>query len=131
MSVLLLKPYQGNPAGAVVEFSASTEASLIAQNLAQAALASASTPGNMTTNTPQGTAAIAAGANNVVITNPLINANSIVVATVAQATADTTLTQVVRVVPAAGSVAIYGNANATAATLVGWAIIPFWPTQAL
>ena len=131
MSVLLLKPYQGNPAGAVVEFPATTEASLIAQNLAQTALTSASTPGNMATNTPNGTAAIAIGANNVVITNPLINANSTVLAYVAQATADTTLTSITRVVPAAGAVTIYGNANATAAVIVDWAIVPSFPTQAV
>jgi hypothetical protein len=131
MSVLLLRPYLGNAAGTVVEFPASTEASLIAQNIAQTALTSASTPGNFTTNTPSGTAAIAIGAGNVVITNPLINANSIVLAYVAQAAADTTLTSIVRVVPAAGSVTLYGNANATAATLVDWAIMPSWPTQSL
>jgi hypothetical protein len=132
MAVTLLRAYGGSAAGSVVEYDSVTEAALIAQGLASSAAASAITTGAQTQNTWSGSAAIAAGASSVVITNSNITANSKVWAVVAQAAADGTLLRVERVVPAAGSVTIYGTANATATTLIDWAILPtigFTPAQ--
>jgi hypothetical protein len=123
MTVTLLQPYQGSPAGAVVTYAASTEAALIAQQRATTALATATTTGANTSNVVTGLAAIAAGASSVVVTNPYVDASSYVVATVAQAAADGTLLRVERVVTAAGLFTIFGTANATATTLVKWAIL--------
>jgi len=67
-----------------------------------------------------------------VITNDIVKANSKVWAVVGQAAADGTLLRVERVVPADGSFTIYGTANATATTIIDWAIIPaigFTPAQ--
>jgi hypothetical protein len=123
MSVLLNRAYLGYPIGTVVELPLSTEQSLIAQNLAQTALTSATTPGAITANVAQGTAAVAAGASSVVVTNSLVTASSIIYAVVGQAAADTTFTNVQRVVAAAGSFTVFGPANATAATIIDWAIV--------
>lgn len=123
MAVTLLAPYQGAPAGAVVELLASEEAALIAQRRATTALVTAVTPGAQTSNGMAGTAAIAAGASSVVITNSNVDANSKVWACVAQAAADVTLLRAERVVCAAGSFTIFGTANATATTLLDWAIL--------
>lgn len=122
MTVLLNKSYGALAAGAIVELPASTEAALIAQNIAQN---SASTPtvGAYSSNEFSGTAAIAAGASSVVITNPWVTASSKVFAVVAQAAADGTLLRVERVVTAAGSFTIFGTANATATTVIDWAIV--------
>lgn len=124
MTVLLLRPYAGSNAGVNVTYDAKTEAALIAQGLASNVATSATTTGAQTSNVTAGTAAVAAGSSSVVITNALINANSTVVAYVSQTTADTTFTSVLRVVPAAGSVTIFGPANATATTIVRWALLP-------
>lgn len=123
MTVALLRAYQGYAAGAVVTLPSSTEASLIAQGLATASTAASTTTGAATVAAVAGQAAIAAGASSVVITNPLVDINSVVFAVVSQAAADGTLLRVERVVPAAGSFTIYGTANATATTLVRWAIV--------
>lgn len=124
MSVTLLKSYMGYPSGQVVELGASTETALIAQNLAVSTATSSTTTGAVTANVSQGTAAIAAAATSVTITNSLVDASSKIFAVVAQATADVSLLRVERVVAAAGSFTIYGTAAATATTLVDWAIIP-------
>lgn len=84
---------------------------------------STAAPGNATLNNPSGKSAIAIGASSVVITNSQVTAASIVEAHVQQAAADATLTQVLRTSSAAGSFTIYGNANATAATVVAWRVI--------
>lgn len=123
MAVTLLRAYGGTPAGQVVEFTSELETALVAQGIATAASVANVTTGAQTQNTFSGTAAIAAGSSSVVITNSNITANSKVWAVVAQASADGTLLRVERVVPAAGSVTIYGTANATATTLIDWAII--------
>lgn len=81
---------------------------------------STGTPGNATLNTPTGRSAIAIGAAAVTITNSLVSATSIVL--VVLQSADATLTQILRVVPAAGSFVVTGNANATAATNIGWVV---------
>lgn len=121
MTVLLNRPYDASPAGAIVEYPASTEAALITQGLATASVA-APTTGAQTSNQFQGVGAIAAGALSVVVTNPNVTSSSKVLAYVAQATADTTLTAILRVVPANGSFTVYGPANATATTVFEWTI---------
>jgi hypothetical protein len=122
MTIALSRNYAGMAAGAVVKLSTALEASLIAQGFA-AASAAALTAGAQTMNVNSGTAVIAAGASSVVVTNNLVDANSKIVAVVAQAAADGTLLRVERVLPAAGSFTIYGTANATANVNVDWSII--------
>jgi len=70
-----------------------------------------------------GKVSIATGAASVVVTHPLVNSTSKVVAQVSQASADGTLLRVERVTPAAGSFTITGTANATADTEVAWEIV--------
>ena len=120
---VLTRTYRGQPVNNVATFPTSEETALIAQGLASTALATATTTGAVTQNSIMGKAAIAAGASSVVITNSLVDANSIVMAVVAQATADGTLLRVERVVPAAGSFTIFGTANATATTLINWMVM--------
>lgn len=115
--------YQGYAAGTTVELPASTEASLIASGQAVDAGNGPPTAGNVTTSASNGCVGIAAGQSSVTITNPNITKQSKVWASIAQAAADGTLTQIVRVFCQNGSVTIYGNANATATTQVDWSII--------
>lgn len=122
MAVLLNRPYLGFTAGSVVELPASTEAAIVAQNIG-AVSAAAVTAGALTTQATTGECAIAAAATSVVITNPNVDITSKIWAQVAQTAADATLTSIVRVVPAAGSFTIFGNAAATAATVVNWALV--------
>ena len=132
MAVQLLRAYGGSAAGTVVEFTTELETALVAQGIASTAAVANVTTGAQTLNTWSGTAAIPAGSSSVVITNANITANSKVWAVVAQAGADGTLLRVERVVPAAGSVTIYGTASATATTLIDWAILTppgFTPAQ--
>ncbi len=124
MAVLLSRGYMGYQAGTVVNLPTSTETSLIAQGFATASTKASTTAGAVTANVTSGTAAVAAGASSVVITNNLVDANSKIWAAVGQTTADTTFTGVLRIVPAAGSFTIFGPANATAATLVDWSLLP-------
>lgn len=121
MTVLLTRAYGAYQAGQIVELPASTEAALIAQNLATAS-AAAPTTGPISSNEFQGVAAAAAGAGSVVVTNPNVNASSKVLAYVSQAAADGTALRVERVVPANGSFTIYLTANATATTVIEWTI---------
>jgi hypothetical protein len=58
----------------------------------------------------------------VVVTCPACTATSVVIAVVSQAAADGTLLRVERVLPAAGSFTIYGTANATATTVISYAL---------
>ena len=122
MAVSLNRPYGGLAAGAITAFPASTEAALIAQGIAANSAAAPST-GAYTTAEFAGRAAIAAAASSVVITNPNVNANTKIWAAVNQVAADGTLLRVERIVPAAGSFTIFGTANATATTVIDWAII--------
>lgn len=122
MTVLLNRAYGAYPAGAIVTLPASTEAAIIAQGIGSSS-AAANTTGAQSSNEFAGRAAIAAAASSVVVTNPFVNANSKIWACVAQAAADGTLLRVERILPAAGSFTIYGTANATATTLIDWAII--------
>lgn len=127
MTVLLARPYQGNTAGSVVTLPTSTEAALVAQGLA-ATSAAIPTAGAFTTALTRGFATIGIGASSVVITNPNVDATTVVQAQVAQTAADTTLLRVERVVSAAGSFTIFGTANATAATVVSWEVMNSIPT---
>lgn len=129
MAVLLNKSYMGLVAGTVVGLATNIEQALIGQGLATASTKAAITPGNITYNGWTGTVAIPAGAAQVTITSPYFDQNTKLVATIAQAAADGTLTSIQRVVAAdrvagaaGGTVTIYGNANATAATIVDWVI---------
>ena len=128
MTVLLNRNYAGYLAATTVELPTNVETALIAQNYAASAAAANITTGAVTANVSQGTAAIAAAASSVVITNSLVDANSKVYAVVAQAAADGTLLRVERVVCAAGSFTIFGTAGATATTFIDWAIIPVVPS---
>lgn len=122
MTVLLNRAYGASPAGAIITLPASTEAALIAQGIAQAS-AAVPTTGAQSSNEFAGRGAVAIGANTLVVTCPWITASSKVWAVVAQAAADATALRVERIVPALGSVTIYLTANATAATVVDWALI--------
>lgn len=130
MTVSLLRSYAGTPAGTVVTHPDSIEAALIAQGIAVASTAASTSTGAQTINAMSGKSAVAAGASSVVITNNLVTAGSKIMAYVSQATADTTFTSVLRVVPAAGSFTIFGPANATAATLVDWVLLNVYPGPA-
>jgi hypothetical protein len=70
------------------------------------------TPGNVTLNTASGRAAFAAAASTVVVTNSNVTATSKVLVML-EGAADGTLTQILRVTPAAGSFTVTGNAAAT------------------
>lgn len=120
--VLLGKAYQGYLTGTIVELNPSTEAALI---LAGQATDSAGPPtaGAVTTTASQGCVTIAAGASSVVVTNPNVKKQHVIYAVVNQAAADGTLLRVERIVVADGSFTIHGTANATAATLIKWAIL--------
>lgn len=129
MAVLLNKAYMGLIAGNTVGLATNIEQALIGQGLATASTKANITPGNITYNGWTGTVAIPAGAGSVVITSPYFDQNTKLVANIGQTTADGTLTSIARVVAAdrvpgtpGGTVTIYGNANATAATIVDWVI---------
>ena len=123
MAINLNKNYMGLQAGTVVGLSTPVEAGLIASGMATANASKANiTPGAITYQGTQGTVVFGAGASSLVITNPLIDANTKVNAVICQAAADATMTSIPRIVPAAGSVTIYANAAATAATVVDWNI---------
>lgn len=124
MTIKFLRSYQGHLAGTIANLPAQLEAALIAQQIAQADSTANVIAGNMSANVQAGTAAIAAGANSVTISNSLITPASKVFAAVNQAAADGTLLRIDRIVPGNGQVTLYGNANATAKTLVDWSIIP-------
>lgn len=81
------------------------------------------TPGTATLHIPRGRLAIAAGQSSVVVTNNTVTASSHVIVTLDGSAADTTLTSIVRVVPAAGSFTVYGNAAATAACPIRFAVM--------
>jgi hypothetical protein len=122
MAVRLVDGYLGHAPGTVQQYRSDTEAGLIAGNRAVNASGPV-TAGNQTTQQNQGRAAIAAGQSSVTISCPQIDVGSVVVAHIAQTTADTTATHVTRVVPAQGSVQIFVNANATAVTTIAWALV--------
>ena len=83
---------------------------------------SSTVPGAATMHVTQGRCAIAAGQASVVITNRNVNAKSSIFPVLTGAAADATLTSIPRVVPAAGSFTITGNAAATAAVQVDFVV---------
>lgn len=82
--------------------------------------ANAGAAGAVTQNVPAGSVQIAAGQLSVILTNSLITANSVVLATLA--TIDTTATSV-RAIPTVGSCTISLNAIATAQVKVNYLVI--------
>lgn len=122
MTVLLNRAYGAYAAGQIVTLPASTEAALIAQNIAQTS-AALPTSGPITSNEFQGDAVCPAGSSSVVVTNPNVLAGDNVQAVVSQAAADGTALRVERVVVANGSFTIYLTANATAATRLHWSVL--------
>lgn len=120
--ILLSKAYKGYLAGTIVQLATQEEASLIAQGLGSNS-AGPVTPGAVNTSAVSGRVAIAIGASSVVVTNPNVDANSKIVATVNQAANDGTLTSIQRIVPAAGSFTIFGNAAATAQVNIDWTLL--------
>jgi hypothetical protein len=120
--VLLGRTYMGYASGTIVELPASTEAALIAAGQAVTS-AGPPTAGAVSTTANSGCVTFAAAAASLVVTNPNVTVQSIVVAYINQAAADATMLDIVRIVPAAGSFTIHANAAATAATLVKWAIV--------
>lgn len=129
MTVLLTRPYANYSVGQTIQLPTNIENSLIAAGIATLVATTASaavTQGALSTNLPAGRCTIAIGASSVVVTNPSVDVNSKIFAVINQAAADGTLLRVERVVPGAGSFTIFGTANATAATVVDWAMLgPF------
>lgn len=129
MTVLLARPYGGYTTGQTIQVPTSTETALVAAgvgSVASSAASAAVTTGALSTSLPAGRVSIAAAASSVVVTNPLVDVNSKIFAVINQAAADGTLLRVERIVPAAGSFTIFGTANATATTVIDWAILgPF------
>lgn len=120
--VVLNRPYKGYASGAIVQLGTSEEAALIAQGLASNS-AGPVTPGAVSTNATFGRVGIAAGSASVVITNPAFTTESKFAAFLSNGTADGTALYVTRIVPAAGSVQIFVNANATAAIAIDWTLL--------
>jgi len=121
--ILISKAYKGYVAGSVIQLPTQEEAALVAQGYASVS-AGPVTPGNVSTTATAGRVGIAAGASSVTITHPQITAESKVFAVLAQAAADATLLRVERILPANGSVTIYGTANATSAVAIDWMLLP-------
>lgn len=121
MTIALTRSYAGYPAGTNAQFDTPTETALVQQGFGSIT-AALPTAGAMSTTQPNGRATIATGTLSVVVSNPSVTTQSKVTASINQATADGTLTSILRVVPAAGSFTVYGNANATAPVAVDWVI---------
>lgn len=81
----------------------------------------AANAGNRTVNAMRGKSSIAAAAAAVTITNNLVTTASQIIVTLEFV--DATLTQILTVVPGAGSFVVTGNAAATANTQIGWVVI--------
>lgn len=126
MTVSLNRAYQGYSAGQTIQVPTSTENAIVSNGIGSVVAttaAAAVTTGALTTSLPAGRVSIAAGSSSVVVTNPNVDVNSKIWACVNQAAADGTLLRVERVVPGAGSFTIYGTANATATTVIDWAVL--------
>ena len=83
-------------------------------------ITAAATTGNRTINKTMGSVNFAALATSLVVTNSLVTANSVILATVA--TNDATMTSV-QAVAGSGSFTIYANAAATAETRVNFLVL--------
>ena len=79
------------------------------------------TPGAAVINRPSGQVAVAIGASSVTVTNDLVTATSVVIATLQSY--DATFTQILSVVPGVGSFVITGTAVAAAPTKIGFIVI--------
>ena len=129
MTVLLSRSYGGYPAGNTIQVPTNVENAIISNNIGTVVATTASaatTTGAVTTSLPAGRVSRAAGSSSVGVTHSSVDVNSKIWACINQATADTTLLRVERVVPGAGSFTIYGTANATATTVIDWAILRPW-----
>ncbi len=80
------------------------------------------THGSATANALRGQAAFAAATASCTITNNQVKPTSTVIP-ILDASADATLTQILRVVPGAGSFTVYGNANATGNPTFTWLVV--------
>jgi hypothetical protein len=129
MTVLLSRAYGGYSAGQTVQVPTSLENAIVASGsgaVVSSAASAAVTTGPLTTNLPAGRCTIPPGAGSVVVTNPAVDVNSKIFAVINQATPDTSLLRIERIVPAAGSFTIFGTTSATAAISVDWALLgPF------
>jgi len=83
--------------------------------------ATATTTADPTINKASGQVSVAIGASTCTVTNSLVSATSIVIATLQFV--DATFTQILSVVPGSGSFVITGNATATALTKIGFVVI--------
>lgn len=81
----------------------------------------ATTAAGPTIHKPAGQVSIQAGSDNIVVTNDLVTAASVILCQLQFV--DATLTQILSVVPGAGSFTITGNANATALTKVCFLVL--------
>ena len=120
--VTLLRPYAGYQAGQTVEMPFATETALIASGGAVTSAGPATT-GALTCSQTTGAGAFAAAASSVVITNPLVNPQTVVYAVINQAAADTTALRIERIVCSTGFFTVYTTAGATATTGFDWAIL--------
>lgn len=121
--------YKGYLPSTIVQLSTQEEAALIAQGLATTS-AGPVTPGAVTTSNTMGRLGIAAAGTSVVLTNPLINAESRVIAYLSNAAADATATSITRIACATGAAGSAGgtatftvNAAATAAVSIDWQVL--------
>lgn len=121
--ILLARAYAGYLAGTIVQLPTSEEAALVPQGYGTVS-AGPVTPGAVTTSKTMGRVGIAAAGTSVVVTNPAFTTESRFSAFMSNAAADATAFDVVRVVPAAGSVTFHVNAAATAAVSIDWMQLP-------
>lgn len=129
--ILLNRAYDGYAAGTIVQFTTQLEATLIASGSASAS-AGPVTPGAVAPiSAIAGRAGIAAAGTSVVITSPLVTAESKIFAYLSNAAADTSALYITRITPAAGSFTLALNAAATAAVAVDWVILNPSQGQAL
>jgi hypothetical protein len=124
--ILLSRVYGAYLAGAIVQLPTSTEAALVAQNLATVNAGPVTAGAVNAGNEVQGRVSFAAGAASLVVSNNNVTTESKVFAVIAQAAADGTALYVARIVCGAGFFTVYLNAAATANTVVDWAL--FCPT---
>lgn len=105
----------GTPVGGTTRAAGSFTALTLDKTITAAA-----TTGAQTIDKPAGSVNFAAAATSLVVTNSLVNANSVIVATVA--TNDVTMLSV-QAVATSGSFTLYANAAATAETRVNFIVI--------
>lgn len=119
--VLLSKSYGGYAAGTIAQFQTNVETALIAQGLATTS-AGPVTAGAVTTTMVAGRAGIAAAGSSVIITNPIVTAESKIWAQLSNAAADATATSL-RVTPNTGAFTIALNAASTGIVGIDWMIL--------